>query len=83
MSTPGANDLATVDPAIIAAVRASLLQELSAAVAAADDQAIAADYRAWWLGSWGVPPNNQAVAVAVAWGRQLLGLWLSRASEDG
>ena len=45
-----------------------------AADAAISDEAVAAEYRAWWGASYGVPPNNQAVAVAVAWGRHLLGL---------
>lgn len=36
------------------------------------DEDIAALYRAWWAQSWGTPPNHQAVATAVAWGRHLL-----------
>lgn len=35
---------------------------------------VRAAYRAWWGASNGVPPNNQAVAAAVAWGRHLLTL---------
>lgn len=53
-----------MDSAIIAAVRA--------ADAAISDPALEAEYRAWWMASYGVPPNAQAVAVAVAWGRHLL-----------
>ena len=36
-----------------------------------DDQ-LEANYRDWWAQSYGVPPNRQAVAAAVAWGRQLV-----------
>lgn len=48
----------------IAAVRAA-----DAAIA---DQALEAEFRAWWHQSWGTPPNAQAVATAMAWGRHLL-----------
>lgn len=48
----------------VAAVRAS--------DAAISDQALEAEFRAWWSGSYGTPPNAQAVSVAVAWGRHLL-----------
>jgi hypothetical protein len=36
------------------------------------DEQLEADYRQWWAQSYGVPPNRQAVAAAVAWGRQLV-----------
>ena len=36
------------------------------------DDHLEADYRRWWAESYGVPPNRQAVATAVAWGRQLI-----------
>lgn len=54
-------------------------QAIRAADAAISDQALEAEFRAWWLQSWGTPPNSQAVAVAVAWGRHLL----SRGQEAG
>ncbi len=38
------------------------------------DEQIEKAYRAWWAQSWGSPPNAQAVATAVAFGRHLLGL---------
>jgi len=53
-----------MDPDTIAALRA--------ADAAISTAALEAEYRAWWQASYGVPPNAQAVAVAVAWGRHLL-----------
>jgi len=81
MSAPTAIDLATVDPAIVAAVRAMVLAEIGAADAAISDEAIADEYRAWWHQSWGVPPNHQAIAVAVAWGRHLLSLRQRRPPE--
>ena len=47
-----------------------------AAIRAADaeisEEALADEYRAWWTASYGVPPNRQAVTIAVAWGRHLL-----------
>ena len=44
-----------------------------AADAAISDQALETEFRAWWAQSFpGAPPNNQAVANAVAWGRHLL-----------
>ncbi|MBU6250955.1 MAG: hypothetical protein KGO47_07315 [Cyanobacteria bacterium REEB417] len=52
--------------------RPATVAEVRAADAAISDEAVAAEYRAWWGASYGVPPNNQAVAVAVAWGRHLL-----------
>jgi hypothetical protein len=48
------------------------MAEVRAADAAISDEALAAEYRAWWGASYGVPPNNQAIVVAVAWGRHLL-----------
>lgn len=36
-----------------------------------EDQLKAA-YVSWWQDSYGTPPNNQATAVAVAWGQHLL-----------
>ena len=53
-----------MDRDTIAAVRA--------ADAAISGAAIEAEYRAWWQASYGTPPNAQAVAIAVAWGRHLL-----------
>ena len=53
-----------MDPDTIAALRA--------ADAAISDPALEAEYRAWWMASYGVPPNAQAVAIAVAWARHLL-----------
>lgn len=53
-----------MDSATIAAVRA--------ADAAISDPALEAEYRAWWMASYGVPPNAQSVAIAVAWSRHLL-----------
>lgn len=47
---------------------------LPGADAAISDEALAAEYRSWWMASYGVPPNHQAVAIAVAWGRHLLSL---------
>ena len=61
-----------------AAARAATLAEVRAADAAISDEALAAEYRAWWGASYGVPPNNQAVAVVVAWGRHLLTRGLRR-----
>lgn len=44
-----------------------------AADAAISDQALEAEFRAWWAQSFpAAPPNAQAVANAVAWGRHLL-----------
>jgi hypothetical protein len=54
--------------------RAATVAEVRAADAAISDEDLAAEYRAWWGASYGVPPNNQAVVVAVAWGRHLLTL---------
>lgn len=50
-------------------------EAIRAADAAISDQAPEAEFRAWWLQSWGTPPNTQAVA----WGRHLL----SRGQEAG
>lgn len=61
----------SADPA---AIRAAALAEARAADAAISDEALSAEYRAWWQASYGVPPNAQAVAIAVAWGRHLLSL---------
>jgi hypothetical protein len=36
------------------------------------DEQIEQSYRLWWAASWGTPPNAQAVATAVAFGRHLL-----------
>ena len=55
-----------------AATRAATVAEVRAADAAISDEALAAEYRAWWGASYGVPPNRQAVTIAVAWGRHLL-----------
>jgi hypothetical protein len=43
-----------------------------AADTAISDEALAAEYRAWWGASYGVPPNSQSVVIAVAWARHLL-----------
>jgi len=43
-----------------------------AAIGTVSDEDLEADYRRWWAESYGVPPNRQAVATTVAWGRQLL-----------
>lgn len=46
------------------------------------DEQIEKAYRAWWAESWGSPPNAQAVATAVAFGRHLLHiLGLAEAQE--
>lgn len=57
----------------------STIKAVRAADAAISDQALEAEFRAWWQASWGTPPNTQAVAIAVAWGRHLL----SRGQEAG
>lgn len=44
----------------------------SSAIANITDSDLEADYRRWWGESYGVPPNRQALATAVAWGRQLI-----------
>lgn len=44
----------------------------SSAIANITDSDLEADYRRWWGESYGVPPNRQAMATAVAWGRQLV-----------
>lgn len=36
-----------------------------------NDEALMALYRAWWAMSYSCPPNQQAVASAVAWGQHL------------
>lgn len=61
-----------------AAIHAAAVAKVRAADAAISDEALADEYRTWWGQSWGVPPNNQAVATAVAWGRHLLNLALRR-----
>lgn len=48
------------------------VSQLRAADAAISEEALADWYRAWWTASYGVPPNAQAVAIAVAWARHLL-----------
>lgn len=57
---------------------AATLAELRAADAAISEAALQAEYRAWWSASYGAPPNAQAVSMAAAWGRHLLGLGLRR-----
>lgn len=59
-------------------VAAEAVAQARAADAAISDEALADEYRTWWGQSWGVPPNNQAIATAVAWGRHLLNLALRR-----
>ena len=63
------------------AIRAATLAEVRAADAAISDEALAAEYRAWWATSYSAPPNAQAVAVAVAWARHLLSPGLRRLGE--
>jgi hypothetical protein len=53
-----------MDRATIAAVRA--------ADAAISDQALEAEFRAWWGTRYVRPPGLAFVMVAVAWGRHLL-----------
>lgn len=61
-------------PAITAS-RPATVAEVRAADAAISNEALVAEYRTWWGASHEVPPNNQAVVVAVAWARHLLWLW--------
>jgi len=44
----------------------------SEVLAAITDESLENDYRRWWAESYGVPPNRQTLAIAVAWGRQLI-----------
>lgn len=61
-----------LDPAVVAAIRAGVYQEVIEVIGAITDESLEADYRRWWGESYGVPPNRQALATAVAWGRQLI-----------
>ena len=53
-----------MDRATVGAIRAA-----DAAISA---QALESEFRLWWAESYPSPPNAQAVAIAVAWGRHLL-----------
>jgi hypothetical protein len=60
------------------AIRAATVAEVRAADAEISEAALQAEYRTWWMASYGAPPNAQAVSVAAAWGRHLLSLGLRR-----
>lgn len=61
-------DLATVYPAITASIRTDMTSRLTVVT----DEDLESDYRKWWVESYGVQPNKQAVVMAVAWSRQLV-----------
>jgi hypothetical protein len=45
---------------------------MASRLAAITDEDLESDYRKWWIESYEVWPNKQAVVMAVAWSRQLL-----------